>query len=66
MKSLPLLSIVTPCYNEEDRVLGVLKRINNLKLEKKIIIVDDGSSDNSCKVVEDNFKNVLLLKHKIN
>jgi len=58
--------IVIPCYNEEKRVEEVLKRINNLKIEKKIIVIDDGSSDNSCEVVKNNFKDVLLLEHKIN
>ena len=58
--------IVIPCYNEEKRITEVLKKINNLKLGKKIIVADDGSSDNSCEVVRNNFKNVLLLEHKIN
>ena len=60
------LAIVTPVFNEEERILGVLKRINNLKLDKKIIVVDDGSFDNSKEVVKNNFKDVLLLKHSIN
>jgi len=58
--------IVAPVFNEEERILGVLKRISNLKLDKKIIVVDDGSFDNSCKVVKNNFKDVLLLGHSIN
>ena len=34
-----------------------MKKINNLELEKKIIVVDDGSSDNSCRIIKNNFKN---------
>lgn len=58
--------IVLPCYNEEKNIIGVLKDINSLKLEKNIIVVDDGSLDNSYLKIKNNFKNVLLLKHKIN
>jgi glycosyltransferase involved in cell wall biosynthesis len=58
--------IVIPCYNEEKRIQGVIKRINNLELENKIIVADDGSADNSCQIVKNNFKDVLLLEHGIN
>ncbi len=58
--------VVIPCYNEKRRIDKVLKRINNLKLEKEIIVVDDGSFDNSREVVKNNFKDVLLLEHSIN
>lgn len=60
------LAIVLPVFNEEKRIGGVLKRISNLKLDKKIIVVDDGSFDNSREVVKNNFKDVLLLEHSIN
>lgn len=58
--------VVIPCYNEEKRIVEVIKRINNLDLEKKIIVVNDGSSDDSCEAIMNNFKEVLLLEHKIN
>src|SRR3989344_5325813 len=58
--------IVIPCYNEEKKIKEVLERINNLKLDKNIIVVDDGSFDGSCSIMENNFKDVFLLKHKIN
>ena len=58
--------VVIPCYNEKRRIDKVLKRIDNLKLENKIIVVDDGSFDNSREVVKNNFKDVLLLEHSIN
>ena len=50
--------IVLPCYNEEKNIIGVLKDINSLKLEKNIIVVDDGSLDNSYLKIKNNFKNV--------
>ena len=57
--------IVAPVFNEEERILGVLKRISNLKLDKKIIVVDDGSFDNSCKVVKNNFNGLLVSQNDI-
>ena len=50
MKSLPLLSIVTPCYNEEDNVeelyrqiKAVIASISNYQFE--IIFIDNHSED---------------------
>ena len=45
------LSILIPCYNEEQMVCDVLKMVSNAEMmfqvQKEIIIVDDGSSDNT-------------------
>jgi glycosyltransferase involved in cell wall biosynthesis len=59
-------AIVVPVYNEEERISGVLKRIKKSSADANVIVVDDGSSDNSRKIVTNNFKDVLLLEHNIN
>ena len=45
------LSILIPCYNEEQMVGDVLKMVSEAELmfqvQKEIIIIDDGSSDNT-------------------
>jgi dolichol-phosphate mannosyltransferase len=44
------ISIIIPSYNESNLLETVIKRVINsdtLKLEKEIIIVDDGSTDNT-------------------
>ena len=45
------LSIVIPVYNEERTILPLLQRVDAVKLpdklEKEIIVVDDGSTDNT-------------------
>ena len=49
------LSIIIPCYNEEKLITSVLEKVlqTNLEhnLEKQIIIVNDGSTDNSANVI---------------
>ena len=44
------LSIIIPVFNEEKTILEVLNKINELKIpkvQKEVIVVDDGSTDNS-------------------
>lgn len=58
----PSLTIVVPCYNEEDvlpetqiRLLGVLNELEEKKLinnESQIVFVDDGSKDKTWQLIE--------------
>ena len=48
------LSIIIPCYNEEKTILSVINEIDDFKdSEKEIIVVDDGSSDNTKNILKD-------------
>ncbi len=49
------ISIIIPVYNEEKTVVSVLDKVArvDLGLPKEIIIVNDGSSDNSKRVIEE-------------
>jgi dolichyl-phosphate beta-glucosyltransferase len=53
----PLLSIVVPAYNEERRLPQTLPRIVNFvqaqEYEGEVIVVDDGSTDGTVRVVEE-------------
>ena len=52
-----ILSIIIPVYNEEKTVIEILKKIrNNLSnlFKYEIIVIDDGSTDQSRKLLENN------------
>lgn len=54
-KSLNLdrVSIVIPFYNEEKVIRKTMEQIINLSLNGELIMVDDGSTDLSCNIVND-------------
>ncbi|KIO53496.1 polysaccharide deacetylase family protein [Flavobacterium hibernum] len=61
--SHPKVSIIVPAYNEE---INVVKTIENLLLQDypdfDIVFVDDGSKDNTFKMVQDAFENNKTVK----
>lgn len=63
------LSIVIPAYNEESRIGKTLETIRNFmgenSISHEIIVVDDGSKDNTEQVVAD-YNNVTFLKMPLN
>lgn len=63
-----ILSIIVPVFNEEKTVKQLLGRVNKVKLPrgigKEIIVVDDGSTDKTRKVLSDlKFKILRLNKN---
>lgn len=63
------LSIIIPCYNEEKRIGSTLDTwlayLKSKKWSFEIIVVNDGSKDNTEEVVK-NFNEIKLLAHKPN
>ena len=66
------ISIVIPIYNEQYNIIQLIKEVR-ASLEKKInyeiIIVDDGSDDNTYEVlnkIKKNNKNITIISHKKN
>ncbi|OGH20256.1 MAG: glycosyl transferase [Candidatus Levybacteria bacterium RIFCSPHIGHO2_02_FULL_37_13] len=50
------LSIIIPVFNEEKTILEILKRVISVKIpnvDKEIIIVNDGSTDKTLKLIQD-------------
>lgn len=72
MSKTKLLSIVMPCYNEEHTIEKIIQEVLNVDLgstKKEIIIVDDGSKDNTrplLKKLEKKHSEVRLIFQKKN
>ncbi len=52
------LSIIIPCYNEEDTIKDLLNCLFEIKfpIEREIIVVDDGSKRNHREIIEEEIK----------
>ena len=46
------LSVIIPAYNEAKNLKTILNRVQKVNIEKEIIFVDDGSSDNSREILK--------------
>ena len=50
------ISVIIPVYNEQDTIMPILKKVNEQKIndvEFEIIVINDGSTDNSLKILEE-------------
>lgn len=65
------LSVIIPCYNEENTLKNILDKVSNQNfIEKEIIVIDDFSTDNSRKILanyqqgQENVKIIYNLQNK--
>jgi len=49
----PRLSVLLPAYNEADTIAEIIRRIIATGLDPEIIVVDDGSTDDTAAIVEE-------------
>ncbi|MCU0821883.1 MAG: glycosyltransferase family 2 protein [Spirochaetes bacterium] len=69
----PYVSIILPVYNEEDNILlqykQIKEQVSHLKTDCEVIFIDDGSIDNSYKILKDialKDKNLKLIQFRRN
>ena len=69
------LSIIVPCYNEEKLVTDVLKMVVDAEIisgvKKEVIVIDDGSSDNTSLAIQQFIQanpthSIKLIRHQSN
>ncbi|MBR4461028.1 MAG: glycosyltransferase family 2 protein [Erysipelotrichaceae bacterium] len=63
------LSIIIPCYNEENSILELVEKVREAPIKnKEIIVVDDCSSDNTREILERDVKLLVsqIIYHDVN
>ncbi len=48
---MPILSVIIPVYNESGTISQIIDKISGLSIDKEIIVVDDGSTDGTDKIL---------------
>ena len=56
-----LVSVIIPAYNEEKTLEEIIDKVSRVDINKEIIVIDDGSSDNTGKILS-NIKDKYSLK----
>jgi len=58
------LSVVIPVYNEEKTIQEIVRRVQDVAIDKEVIVVNDGSDDGTSQVLNDmtdNYDNLVLI-----
>lgn len=64
MEKKPRVLVIIPAYNEEKSIGGVIDKIQKTTPGVDIVIIDDGSSDKTAKIVQK--KGIRVLSHSVN
>ena len=56
------LSVIIPVYNESGTIREIIKRVQAVPIDKEIIVVDDGSTDSTCEILNQLADNGIILK----
>jgi dolichol-phosphate mannosyltransferase len=58
------LSVIIPVYNERETIAEVIERVKAVKLNKEIIVVDDGSTDGTVEILRGQMEDGVLTVHE--
>lgn len=61
-----MVTAIIPCHNERDRIGDVLKVVTEAKLVEEVLVVDDGSTDDSSDIITHDFPSATLIRHETN
>lgn len=61
---MPQLSVIVPVYNESKTIQQILEKIQSVGIDKEIIVVDDGSIDDTSSILRDiKYDNLKIIHH---
>jgi len=64
---MPVLSVIVPVYNESGTIRQILEKIQQVPIDKELIVVDDGSTDGTAKLLRElKYDNLKIIYHSSN
>lgn len=61
------ISVIIPVYNEENYINEIIKKVNNIKINKEIIVINDGSTDSTKqKLKQINVDKIKIINNEVN
>jgi len=60
------LTVIIPVFNEVGTILKVIERVKAVPFDKEIIVVDDGSTDGTARILEENKQGLKVLFNEKN
>jgi len=64
---MPLLSVIIPVYNEEATIKEILEKIHSLPIDKEMVVVDDGSTDGTSRLLREvSYPGLKIIHHMSN
>jgi glycosyltransferase involved in cell wall biosynthesis len=61
------LSVIIPVYNEAATIRQILEKVNSVAIDKEIIVVDDGSTDGTGRILGQlNYPGLKVIHHSTN